>query len=87
MERMVAELMVKQKVKGELSDWVPGVTDEFDTVTDLRLEAVSEETAQQVLESGNHMKLRMILEEKKGRSTEGSISWSGFLEGCWCHWC
>ena len=68
MERMVAELMSKQKVQGELSDWVPGVTDEFDTVTDLRLEAVSEETAQEVLESGNHMKLRMILKEKLKRT-------------------
>lgn len=80
MERMVAELMLKQKASGTVEEWLPGVQEEFDTVKGLRFEEVDEATAAQVRREGLAMKLRMILEAKKDGRRKGRLVGQGFWE-------
>lgn len=80
MERMIEELIRKQNVKGEVKDWIEGVTEELETVRDIRFEEVDDETRQRVLDQGIGMRLRMILEHKKDNRMKGRLVGQGFWE-------
>ena len=80
MEKMIAELIVKQKQTGTVSDWKEGVEDEFNTVRSLRFAEVDLETQERVLREGTAMKLRMILELKKDSRRKGRLVGQGFWE-------
>jgi hypothetical protein len=79
-QKMVTELIPKQNVKGDVSDWEIGVKTEWDTVSDLRFEEVDETTRVKVLRECNAMKLRMILEHKKDGRRKGRLVGQGFWE-------
>ena len=79
-DRMLSELMIKHKVTGTVSDWKPGVEEEFNTVSDIRFEEVDSETAERVIREGLGMKLRMILEHKKDGRRKGRLVGQGFWE-------
>ena len=80
-EKMVAELLVKQNQIGQVSDWVEAVEKELNTVKDLRFEEVDDETRDRVLRDGIGMRLRMILEMKKDLRKKGRLVGQGFWEG------
>ena len=79
-ERMVSELIRKQKQKGTVEEWIPGVEAEFKKVRDARLEDVSEEVRQKVIREKLAMRLRMILELKKDERKKGRLVGQGFWE-------
>lgn len=81
LEKMILELQQKSGVPGEVEEWVPGVRDEMNSVTESRLEEVSEEVRNKVIREGLAMKLRMILELKKDGRRKGRWVGQGFLEG------
>ena len=72
-ERMVSELIKKQKQTGTVEDWIPGVEAEFKKVRDARLEDVSEEVRQKVIREKLAMRLRMLLELKKDERRKGRL--------------
>ena len=80
-ERMIEELMRKQKITGSVEEWVPGVTTELESVIEERMEEVSDEVREQVLREEMGMKLRMILERKGDGRKKGRLIGQGFLEG------
>ena len=79
-EKMIGELIHKQKQKGTVKDWEKGVLDEFAKVRDSRFEEVDEETKAKVLRENLAMRLRMILEAKKDGRMKGRLVGQGFLE-------
>ena len=78
--RMIEELIKKQKQKGTVDQWRPGVEGEFEAVRDIRFEEVSQETKARVIREGLAMRLRMILEHKKDGRMKGRLVGQGFLE-------
>ena len=79
-EKMIGELIHKQKQKGTVKDWEQGVLEEFAKVRDSRFEEVDEETKAKVLRENLAMRLRMILEAKKDGRMKGRLVGQGFLE-------
>ena len=78
---MVAELIQKQKVKGSVEEWLPGVAEELESVVSERMEEVSPEVAAEVLRGDLAMRLRMLLEAKSDGRMKGRLIGQGFWEG------
>ena len=76
----VTELMAKQKVKGDVGDWVDGYLKEYNAVKDMRLRELGPEEAARVRAKVLVPRLRMILEAKRDGRKKGRLILQGFLE-------
>ena len=56
---MVAEVIQKQKMKGSVEWWLPGVAEELEPVVSERMEEVSPEVAAEVLPVRGDLAMRL----------------------------
>ena len=78
--RAVQELIISERVKGTVQDWMPGYVHELNEVRTRRLDKLSVEKAAEVAKAGRAVKMRMRLEAKKDGRKKGRLIIQGFRE-------
>ena len=76
----VTELMAKQGLTGDPSEWLPGYRRELDSVKERRLATLTPEERAAAMRRNLVVKLRMILEGKRDGRKKGRLILQGFRE-------
>ena len=79
-EKAVESLMRQHRLKGTVSDWLPGYKKELETVIGKRLREVTGDEYKRVLKTEKVVKLRMNPEPKKDGRCKMRLLLKGFLE-------
>ena len=79
----VQQLMKAQHLEGDPKDFIPGYKKELETVTKMRLKAVTPEVAKYVRAKKLAVRLRMLLEVKRDMRKKGRLVLQGFRAPSW----
>ena len=82
-ERAVRELIRRNDLTGEVSEWIEAYESEVKQVSDKRFIEVTGEERDRVIREGLAMKLKMLLHVKKSGRKKGRLVGQGFVEPGW----